>query len=68
MNTIEQNVLNLNQREIDRLFRLLTDNADILTKVIPNVPFLEYIANGTVFNNDANPTIQAYQAWKNKNN
>ena len=67
MNTIEQNVLNLNQTEIDRLFRLLTDNADILTKVIPNVPFLEYIANGTVFSNDANPTIQAYMAWKNKN-
>jgi hypothetical protein len=64
MNTIEQNVLNLTQAEIDRLFRLLTDNADILTKVIPNVTFLEYIANGTTASSN-NPIIQAYNAWKN---
>jgi hypothetical protein len=65
-NTIEQNALNLNKQEIDQLFRLLTDNANILVKVIPNVPLLEYIATRTDSPSN-NPIIQAYSAWKAKN-
>jgi hypothetical protein len=63
-NTIEQNALNLNKQEIECLFTLLTDNIDILIKVMPGIPLLDYIANGTV-NNSNNPIIQAYNAWKN---
>jgi hypothetical protein len=63
-NTIEQNALNLNKQEIECLFTLLTDNIDILIKVMPGIPLLDYIANGTV-NNSNNPIIQAYDAWKN---
>jgi hypothetical protein len=63
-NTIEQNALNLNKQEIECLFTLLTDNIDILIKVMPGIPLLDYIANGTA-NNSNNPIIQAYDAWKN---
>jgi hypothetical protein len=64
MNTIEQNVLNLTQTEIDRLFQLLTDNADILIKIIPGIPLLDHIANASTPNNSNNPIIQAYNVWK----
>jgi hypothetical protein len=63
MNSIDQNVINLSKRDQDRLFRLLRDNADILTKVIPNLPLLEYIRSG-VTNNSDNLIIQAYNVWK----
>ena len=63
-NTIEQNALNLNKQEIDCLFKLLTDNIDILIKVMPGIPLLDYIANETTTNIN-NPIIQAYNAWKN---
>jgi len=64
MNTIDQNIINLSKKDQDRLFRLLRDNADILTKVIPNLPLLEHICNG-INNNSNNLIIQAYDAWKN---
>jgi hypothetical protein len=63
-NTIEQNALDLNKQEIDCLFKILTDNIDILIKVMPGIPLLDYIANGTT-NNSNTPIIQAYDAWKN---
>ena len=66
MNTLDQNVINLNKRDQDRLFRLLTDNADLLIKVIPNIPLLEYIQAGTPESSD-HEIIQAYMAWKIKN-
>ena len=66
MNTLDQNVMNLDKRDQDRLFRLLTDNADILIKVIPNIPLLEYIQTGTIDSSD-HAIIQAYMAWKIKN-
>jgi len=66
MNTLDQNVINLNKRDQDRLFRLLTDNADLLVKVIPNIPLLEYIQTGKINSSD-HEIIQAYMAWKIKN-
>jgi hypothetical protein len=66
MNTLDQNVMNLNKRDQDRLFRLLRDNADLLIKVIPNLPLLEYIQTGTIDSSD-HKIIQAYMAWKIKN-
>ena len=62
MNTIDQNIINLSKKDQDRLFRLLKDNADILTKVIPNLPLLEHIRSGTT-NNSNNLIVQAYSAW-----
>lgn len=66
MNTLDQNVINLSVKDQDRLFRLLRDNADILTKVIPNLPLLEYILTGKINSGD-HEIIQAYSAWKIKN-
>jgi len=66
MNTLDQNVMNLNKRDQDRLFRLLRDNADLLIKVIPNLPLLEYIQTGTIDSSE-HEIIQAYMAWKIKN-
>jgi hypothetical protein len=63
-NTIEQNALNLNKQEIDCLFKILTDNVDILIKVMPGIPLLDYIATGTIADSKT-PIIQAYDAWKN---
>ena len=63
-NTIEQNVLTLNKQEIDCLFKMLTDNIGILIKVMPGIPLIDYIANGTVTDSN-NPIIKAYDAWKN---
>ena len=63
-NTIEQNALNLNKQEIECLFKILTDNIDILIKVMPGVPLLDYIANGTIIASNT-PIIRAYDAWKN---
>ena len=66
MNTLDQNVINLDKRDQDRLFRLLRDNADLLIKVIPNLPLLEYIQTGKINSSD-HEIIQAYIAWKIKN-
>ena len=61
-----QNVMQLSRAEQDRLFRMLTDNADILAKLIPNLPLVDYILTGysPVGNT---PLIQAYEVWKNNN-
>jgi hypothetical protein len=63
--TIEQNALNLNKQELDCLFRILTDNIDILIKVIPGIPLLDHIADNPTTDHSDNPIIQAYDAWKN---
>jgi len=64
-NTIEQNALNLNKQELECLFTLLTDNIDILIKIMPGIPLLDHIANESTINNSNNPIIQAYDVWKN---
>ena len=64
MDEIVQNILNLNKNEQDRLFWMLSDNVDILLKVVPSSTLLAYIASGLT--DDNSPIIQAYSAWKNK--
>ena len=63
--TLTQNISKLTVSEQHQLFRMLTDNANILIKLIPNAPLLEYIVNGHTDN--TNPIIQAYVIWKNNN-
>jgi len=60
-----QNIMQLSRQEQDRLFQLLTDNADILAKLIPNIQLLEYILTGHTVDAANNPVIQAYDRWKN---
>ena len=59
---INHNIQNLTAGEQDQLFRMLTDHARILIKLVPEAPLLKYILSGYTTNND--PVIQAYTAWK----
>jgi hypothetical protein len=65
IDTLNQNIQNLSQSEQEQLFKLLSEHAKILIKLIPDAPLLKYIISGYTTNND--PVIQAYSAWKNKN-
>lgn len=64
---LTQNILQLSKPEQQRLFRVLTDNADILNKIIPNIVLLEYISTGNTSNITNDPVIQAYNIWKAQN-
>jgi hypothetical protein len=64
---LTQNILQLSKPEQQRLFRILTDNADILNKIIPNIVLLEYISTGNTSNFTNDPVIQAYNIWKAQN-
>jgi hypothetical protein len=64
---LTQNILQLSKAEQQRLFGILTDNADILNKIIPNIVLLEYILAGNTSNITNDPVIQAYNIWKAQN-
>jgi hypothetical protein len=64
--SLTQNVMQLSKQDRERLFQVLTDHADLLTKVIPNVPLLEYIVTGSTLDSNNNAIIQAYEVWKNQ--
>ena len=64
---LTQNILQLSKAEQQRLFRILTDNADILNKIIPNIVLLEYISAGNISNITNDPVIQTYNIWKSQN-
>jgi hypothetical protein len=59
---LTQNALNLTKAEQAQLFRMLTDYAEILIKIIPNSSLLAYIISGVT--DDHSPITQAYDAWK----
>jgi len=59
---LTQNILTLNKTDQAQVFRMLSDNADVLIKVIPNAPLLVSIISGMPV--DDSPIIQAYTAWK----
>jgi protein gp37 len=61
---LTQNVMQLSKQDRERLFQVLTDHADLLAKVIPNVPLLEYIVTGNTVDANNNAVIQAYVIWK----
>ena len=62
IDTINHNIQNLTASEQHQLFRMLTDHASILIKLMPDAPLLKYIVSGYTTNND--PVILAYTAWK----
>ena len=59
---LTQNALALTKDEQASLFRMLTDYAAILIKIMPNSSLLAYIVSGLP--QDNGPIIQAYDAWK----
>jgi len=62
LDELTQNILNLNNSDQARVFRMLSDHADVLIKVIPNSPLLVGIVRGMPV--DDSPITQAYNAWK----
>lgn len=60
---LTQNISELSKKDQEQLFKVLSENASILIKVIPTAPLLKYIMTGYTDSN--NPIIQAYSAWKN---
>jgi hypothetical protein len=62
LDELTQNILNLNETDQARVFRMLADQADVLIKVIPNAPLLVTIVSGVPV--DDSPITQAYLAWK----
>ena len=62
IDTLTENILNLDKKDQARMFRMLADYADVLTKVIPNAPLLVGIVSGIPV--DDSPITQAYTAWK----
>ena len=62
---LTENIIKLTPTEQARLFRLLTDNVDILLKVMPDAPLLKYIKSGYTDSDEA--IFQAYDGWKNNN-
>ena len=60
----EQNILNLTPEEQDSFFQMITDNATLLIKIVPNSRLLAYVISGTP--EDESPITQAYTQWKNK--
>ncbi len=59
---INHNIENLTPSEQHQLFRVLTDHARILIKLVPDAQLLKYIVSGYTTSSD--PVIQAYAAWK----
>jgi hypothetical protein len=59
---LTQNALNLTKAEQAQLFRMLSDHANILIKIIPNSPLLVGIVRGVPVDDSA--ITQAYNAWK----
>jgi hypothetical protein len=60
------NALKLSRSEQASLFRMLTEYAPILVKILPHSSLLTQIVNGVTPPGNS-PIIQAYNAWKNSN-
>ena len=62
VNGLTEIVMNLTEQEQQKLFQLVTDNAELLIKVMPDMPLLQHIMNNTESDNQL---IQSYSSWKN---
>ena len=56
-----QIMMNLNSQEKATLFSLLTDHADIVEKLIPGAPLINYIKYNDAF---ADAIVAEYESWK----
>ena len=62
IDALTQNILNLSKADQAQVFRMLTDNANVLIKIVPNSPLLVGIVSGIPV--DDSQITQAYNAWK----
>ena len=52
----------LSDQDKQTLFQLLTDNAELLNKIMPDMPLLMHILNNTESDHQL---VQSYVQWKN---
>jgi len=64
--TISQNILSLSKIEQAKFFEMLTNNIDLLIKVMPDIPLLTLIKMQNFDAYQQDELIQAYLAWRNK--
>jgi hypothetical protein len=64
--TLSQNILSLTKIEQAKFFEMLTNNIDLLIKVIPDMPLLTLIKMQNFDAYQQDELIQAYLAWHNK--
>lgn len=64
--TLSQNILSLSKIEQAKFFEMLTNNIDLLIKVMPDMPLLKLIKMQNFDAYQQDELIQAYLAWRNK--
>jgi hypothetical protein len=64
--TLSQNILSLSKIEQYKFFEMLTNNIDLLIKVMPDMPLLTLIKMQNFDAYQQDELIQAYLAWRNK--
>ena len=64
--TLSQNILSLSKIEQYKFFEMLTNNIDLLIKVMPDMPLLTLIKMQNFNAYQQDELIQAYLAWRNK--
>ena len=62
--TLAQNIMSLTANERATLFAMLTEQIDILVKVMPEITLLRLIKSGDFAGYEQDPLIQAYLVWK----
>jgi len=65
--TLAQNIMSLTANERATLFAMLTEQVDILIKVIPEITLLRLIKSGNFAGYEQDPLVQAYLVWKRTN-
>ena len=65
--TLAQNLMSLTANERATLFAMLTEQVDILIKVIPEITLLRLIKSGNFAGYEQDPLVQAYLVWKRTN-
>lgn len=64
---LAQNIMSLTASEQATLFAMLTENIDILIKVMPEITLLRLIKTGNFAGHEQDPLIHVYLAWKRAN-
>jgi hypothetical protein len=64
--TLSQNILSLTKIEQAKFFEMLTNNIDLLIKVMPDMPLLKLIKMQNFDAYQQDELVQAYLAWRNR--
>lgn len=60
--SITQSVAGLSQSEKQELFQLLSEHSNLLDKILPGLPLIDYITGQQILNH---PLAEQYNAWSN---